>query len=237
MVHMIAGPLVARQNFGNALHVAEQLHHALSRAGIRIADEHVRELVVDQGPGATGRQVQVLAVRFLADLQQSRLAQDTVGIRDVRDGRNHVFAGGDPDRFRITVRRRQTVGQRADDGVQFRDRRLRGRAVRPGALGGVFQVRQVQIEEVRAKSACGVDRRPGDPLGGLDVGQRPPEMLQRKMPKLIPQFAVQLARLGVAPQLLGAVRMVDGRRHADVIRAAAFAEHRKPDGRGPAGTC
>jgi len=49
--------------------------------------------------------------------------------------------------------------------------------------------------------------------------------------KGVTESAVELNGFRVTPQRLAAVGVVDWRGHADVVRAGAFAQHRKPDGR------
>ena len=73
------------------------------------------------------------------------------------------------------------VGEPADDVVQFGHGRVGGRAVGPGPLGGVIEVRQIDIEEVGLPLPRGEHGRVGDPRARLDVGHRPPVVHQRKV--------------------------------------------------------
>ena len=115
---------------------------------IGILHEDVRELMIDQRPGFAGAKSRMLAVVDLADLQQARLAQHAVGIGDVVDRHDDVFAGHQPQR-RFAVGLFEAGDQLADFGVQIDHGLLGGLAVGPALLGGVIQVRQIDVEEVR----------------------------------------------------------------------------------------
>jgi hypothetical protein len=74
----------------------EKLLHFLQGYAIAGLDEDVRELVIDESPGAAGGQIELFAVGFFANLEEAGFAEDAVGIEDVIDWDDGVFAGNEP---------------------------------------------------------------------------------------------------------------------------------------------
>ena len=90
----------------------------------------------------------MLAVGLAPHRQQAGLAEHAVGIGDVIDRRDRIFAGHEPERLLVAVGRVAAGRPAGQHGVQVGHRLLGGRAVGPGLLGGVIEVRQVDVEEV-----------------------------------------------------------------------------------------
>ena len=95
-------------------------------------------------------------------------------------------------------------------------------------LGRVIEMGKVDEEEVWAQRAECHGGRSSNPLRTFDIGQRSPEMLQRKVPQRLHEIAVQHLRFRVTPQRLAPVRMMDGRRHAHIVGTTPLGEHGKP---------
>jgi hypothetical protein len=100
-----------------------------------------------------------------------------------------------------------------------------------GFLGHVVEVVKINVRESRPIFSNRVQGRFDNPLSRFDIGERSPEVHQREMAERIPQFFVKLRRLGIAPEGLGSVRVVDRGRRADEIGGGPFDEQGKP-GRG-----
>ena len=73
-------------------------------------------------------QVEMLAVGLVADGQQAGLAEHAVGIGDVIDGRDGVFAGHEPEQF-VAVGLAHPAASRPSTFVQARPRRLSAAAL------------------------------------------------------------------------------------------------------------
>ena len=166
----------------------------------------------------------------VADRQQAGLAEHAIGIRHVVHRRDRVFAGHQPQQL-FAIGRAHPAGQLADHLVQLGHRRVGLDALRPAALRGVVQVRQVDIEEVGPPLLRGQRGRIGDPPAGLDAGHRAPKILQRKVAQAVAERAVEFRRPRIAPERFRAVGVVDRGRRADVIGLAALAVQGEPDGR------
>ena len=199
VVQRVLGPVVAGQHFRDAGLGAEQVGHPGCGLRLAVGREHVRKLVVGQGKGAARLQVEVLAVVLVAHGQQPRLAQHAVGIRHVLDRDDGVLAGHQPYEI-VAVGRAEALGQAPDRFIQLADGPEGGLAVGPGPLGGVLQVWQVDVEEVGPELLGRVHRRIDDPRRRRDAGHRAPEVLQGEVPQRVPQGAVKLLRLRIAPE-------------------------------------
>ncbi len=145
MIQAIQTQLVAGEHLGDAGCAAEQIDHARDVGMVR--DEDVRKLMVDQGPGPAGRQVQVLAVGLAPHFQKSGRAEHAIGKGDMIDRHDRVFAGHDPQRLLGPIGRVAAIDQASQNVVQRGQRLLGGRAVGPRLLGRVIQVGQINVEE------------------------------------------------------------------------------------------
>src|SRR4029079_14468860 len=97
--------------------------------------------MIDKRPGASVGEVNYLAVVVLYR-QQSGLPQNAVGIGDVINGRNDVFAGGKPNEVSSLISRFRCGRELADNGIKLLHGPLCSRAIRSSLLGGVIELRQ-----------------------------------------------------------------------------------------------
>src|SRR5262245_51215865 len=107
---------------------------------------------------------------------------------------------------------------------------MRGLAIRAALLRGVIQMRQVNVEEVRAIFFGRNNRRVNDPRCRLNSGERSPKVLQWDVALLGFKLIVQTFGAREAPRRLAAIGVVDGSWRANVIGAATFAVKREPHG-------
>ena len=83
--------------------VGEQIAHFVDGRGVAGLREDVRELMIDQCPGAAGGEIEMFAVGFFANLQEAGFAEDAIGVNHVIDGNDGVFAGDEPGEGRLGV--------------------------------------------------------------------------------------------------------------------------------------
>ena len=93
------------------------------------------------------------------------------------DRHDGVFAGHQPQKVRILVRGLEPADHLRQHVVEFHEGRGGLPAIGSVFLRGVVEMRQVDVEEVRAILLGGDDRRFGDPVGRLDIGERSPKVL------------------------------------------------------------
>lgn len=147
----------------------------------------VGELVVGDGEGAGGHRVEVLHAVLGVHLQQARPAQRPVDVDGAADAGDAVLGEGD-DGASLGA----GVGQQRGDGpVQVGGGPVGAGVVGAVALEVVVEVGQVAEREV---GGAGGDDVPGgvdDPLGGDQVGARPPEVEEGERAEFVGQFVVQ----------------------------------------------
>jgi len=85
----------AGKDLGDSFMSTENLHHGLNRGGVRFFHEDVGKLMIDQSPGFAALEVDEFSPLIL-HFQKARLAEQTVGISDVIDWSDRVFAGDEP---------------------------------------------------------------------------------------------------------------------------------------------
>ena len=151
----------------------------------------------------------MLAAVLQFHVEQARLAEQAVGIAHVIDRRDDILAGDQPERLAVGVSTGETSDEPADLFVEFGDRFVCRGTIGAVLLRRVVEVRQIDIEEVGAEPLRSEDGRRDDPLGAFDVRERPPKVLQRKVPELLQQLGIQRLGLGVAPERFAAVGVVD----------------------------
>ena len=181
-------------------------------------------------PGPARLQVEVLAVGFLANRQQARLAQHAVGIAHVVHRRDGVLAGHEPEQF---ARRRPPcipAASRADHFVQLGHRRsastLSGQSAGRRNPGAADRYRRSRA--AIAGRPAWPNRRSRRSTSTLAIG---PQKCIRGNGPAVAQRAVKLHRPGIAPERFGAVGVVDRGRRADVIGLASLAVQGEPDRR------
>ena len=127
----------------------------------------------------------------------------------------------DPQQI-VAVGFAHSVGEPADHFVQLGDAAVGGRAVGPGPLGGVIELRQIDIEEVGLPLPRGDHRRVGDPRARLDAGHRPPVVHQREVAQGVAQ------RRRKAPSAACSTRATPSRRDCGSGRACRRNRPRSP---------
>src|SRR5690606_16568144 len=178
------------EDFGDAGLAGEKVLHLGNGHGVSVADEHVRELVIRQRPGAALLKVDQFAAVYLLHIQQASLAEQAIGIQDVIDRRDDVLARHQPQRLRLAIRGGEAVNEPAKFTIEISQRLHRLGTVRAELLRSVVEMLHVEIEEVGTELLRRLNRRRYDPLGRLNAGERSPVVHQRKMAELREKVAV-----------------------------------------------